>query len=68
MAPVTASEVYQQFIKSCLKGTMSNERINAVLLHAFFESKLASKIENFNENVMDQFSTSKIRKINFILK
>ena len=53
-------------IKSFLRSTMSNERLSALAMLSI-ESKLVSEIKDFNEKVMDHFSTSKIR-MDFIFK
>ena len=54
-------------IKSFLRSTMNNERLGALAMLSI-ESKLVSEIKDFNEKVMDHFSTSKIRRIDFIFK
>src|SRR6201990_1711383 len=70
--PMTTSEAERCFstlkrIKTFLRSTMGNERLNALTMLSI-ESEMVCKIPDFNEKVIENFSTSKTRRTNLIFK
>ena len=54
-------------IKTFLRNTMSNKRLNALAMLSI-ENKLIQETKNFNDRVMDHFARSKSRRMDFIFK
>ena len=70
--PMTTAESERCFstfkrIKTFLRTTMGNDRLSALAMLSI-ESQLVDQMKDFNEKVIDHFSTSKIRRMDFIYK
>jgi len=70
--PLTSSEAERSFstlkrIKTCLRSTMCEERLNALTMLST-ESCLINEDNSFNQKVIDEFVKIKERRMNFVYK
>ncbi|KAE9536827.1 hypothetical protein AGLY_006889 [Aphis glycines] len=70
--PMTSSEAERGFstlkrIKTCLRSTMGEERLNALSILSI-ESEMIAEDIDFNKKVIDNFSSTKNRRMDFIHK
>ena len=70
--PMTTAESERSFstlkrIKTFLRNTMLNERLNALAMLSI-EKQMISEMKNFNNTVIDVFATSKNRRLELIFK
>ena len=70
--PMTTAESERSFstlkrIKTFLRNTMLNERLNALAVLSI-EKQMISEMKNFNNTVIDVFATSKNRRLELIFK
>lgn len=70
--PMTSSEAERCFstlkrIKTCLRSTIGEERLNALTI-INIENEMISKDANFNKKVIDIFSETKDRRLDFKYK
>jgi hypothetical protein len=69
--PTTSSEAVRSFstlkIKTCLKSTMCEDRLN-VLIMLSVESRMKNENIDFNKNVIDSFCNVKERRMDFVYK
>ena len=70
--PMTTSEAERCFstlkrIKTFLRSTMTNERLSALAMLSI-ENKMIEEMKDFNETVINHFTTSKNRRTDFIFK
>jgi len=70
--PMTSSEAERCFstlkrIKTCLRSTMGEERLNALTM-INIENEMISNDANFNKKVIDMFSETKDRRLDFKYK
>ncbi|VVC30074.1 Ribonuclease H-like domain,HAT, C-terminal dimerisation domain,Domain of unknown function DUF4371 [Cinara cedri] len=68
--PMTSSEAERSFstlkrIKTCLRGTMNEERLNALTMLSI-ESCMINEDNSFNQKVINEFIKIKERKMNFV--
>ena len=70
--PMSTAEAERCFstlkrIKTFLRSTMDNERLSALAMISI-ENNMTTEINNFNEQVIDHYATSKTRRADFIFK
>lgn len=70
--PMTSAESERCFstlkrIKTFLRNTMSQERLNAIAMLSM-EKKIVKDMPNFNSKVIDRFATQKERRAKFLYK
>lgn len=70
--PMTSSEAERGFstlkrIKTCLRSTMGEDRLNALSILSI-ESEMISEDMEFNKKVIEHFSSTKNRRMDFIHK
>lgn len=72
VTPMTSSEAERSFstlnrIKTCLRSTMCEDRLNALTMLSV-ESRMIKDDIDFNKKVIDNFCTIKERRIDFLYK
>eukprot|EP00102_Acyrthosiphon_pisum_P013340 XP_008182878.1 PREDICTED: uncharacterized protein LOC103309376 [Acyrthosiphon pisum] len=70
--PMTSSEAERSFstlkrIKTCLRSTMCEERLNALTMLSI-ESSFINEDDSFNQKVIDEFVEIKERRMDFVYK
>lgn len=72
VTPMTSSEAERSFstlkrIKTCLRSTMGEERLNALSILSI-ETEMITEDTDFNKKVIDHFSSTKKRRMDFVYK